>query len=125
MAFADAIETLARVIAWLSVAAIIVLSLMPPSNLPTTGAPRGFEHFIIFVVTGAAFGIDYPNSLLRLAAALVIFAGVLELAQLWAPGRHARASDFLLDAIESCVGLGISWAVVNLLDGFGLNLNRM
>jgi VanZ family protein len=35
----------------------------------------------------------------------VIFCGVIELAQLMIPGRHARLTDFFIDAIAVCIGI--------------------
>jgi VanZ family protein len=35
----------------------------------------------------------------------VIFCGGIELAQLMIPGRHARLSDFFVDAAAICVGI--------------------
>ena len=40
-----------------------------------------------------------------LAILFVIFAGVIEAAQLFAPGRHARLSDFVVDTLGMYVGL--------------------
>jgi VanZ family protein len=41
--------------------------------------------------------------------------GVIEILQLWAPGRHARFEDFAVDALAACVGLtitaGVDWAI--------------
>jgi VanZ family protein len=37
--------------------------------------------------------------------ALVIFAGAIELAQTFVPGRHARLSDFIVDAVTMCVAV--------------------
>ena len=34
--------------------------------------------------------------------------GVLELLQLWAPGRHARLEDFVVDALAACAGLAVA-----------------
>jgi VanZ family protein len=35
--------------------------------------------------------------------------------QLWAPGRHARLEDFVVDALAACLGIalaaGIDWAI--------------
>jgi len=39
---------------------------------------------------------------------LVIFAGVIEFAQLFVPGRHARLSDFIIDAFGACVGAALA-----------------
>ena len=36
---------------------------------------------------------------------LVGFVGVIEIAQLVVPGRHARLSDFLIDAFAVSIGL--------------------
>jgi len=43
-----------------------------------------------------------------LAILLVIFLGSIEVAQLFVPGRHARLSDFIIDAIAACMGLAIA-----------------
>lgn len=102
---------------WLLALAIIVLSLVPPSHRPTTGTSQGFEHVSIFLATGAAFGLGLPNRSMILAAALAAFSGAIEIAQLWAPGRHARMSDFLFDAAAACVGIGLAWMLLRLKAG--------
>src|SRR6266511_4420999 len=96
--------------AWLLAGTIVVLSLSPPSVRPTTGAAHGLEHFLIFLATGMAFGLGYSRRAALLAIALPIFAAAIELAQNWVPGRHARMSDFLVDAASSCLGVGLSYA---------------
>jgi VanZ family protein len=44
--------------------------------------------------------------------------GVLELMQFWAPGRHARLEDFLVDAGTACIGFALAavadWIVTRL-----------
>jgi len=96
--------TLIRTIAWSLAAAIVVLSVVPPGLRPETGAPHHSEHFIIFAATGLAFGLGYGKHSL-VAALLVAFSGGVELAQLLVPGRHARLSDFVVDALAACCGL--------------------
>jgi VanZ family protein len=39
---------------------------------------------------------------------MTAFAGLIELAQLWAPDRHARLSDFVVDALAACAGVAIA-----------------
>jgi VanZ family protein len=96
--------TIIRIVAWSLAAAITVLSVVPPGLRPETGAPHHLEHFIIFAVTGLAFGLSYrKNSLV--APLLVVFSGSVEVAQLLVPGRHARLSDFVVDAVAACFGL--------------------
>jgi VanZ family protein len=43
----------------------------------------------------------------------VLFAGAIEFAQMFAPGRHARISDFLVDALAAYLGLALSALVTD------------
>ena len=96
---------LARIAAWVLSTAIIILSLVPPTLRPETSAPHSLEHFTIYAATGFAFGLGYKHRHDLLAILLVIFTGSIEIAQLFVPGRHARLSDFIIDAIAACIGL--------------------
>lgn len=69
--------------------------------------PHNFEHFSIFFATGVAFGIGYSRRSNVVAVMLVTFAGAIELAQIVVPGRHARLSDFIVDALAACLGFAI------------------
>jgi len=95
----------ARIAAWSLVAMIVILSLVPPTLRPETGAPHGLEHFIIFAATGFAFGLGHKRGHDLLAILLVIFSGTVEIAQLFVPGRHARLGDFIIDAVAACIGI--------------------
>jgi VanZ family protein len=106
------IITVARIAAWLLTIAIIVLSLVPPSLRPETAVPHNFEHFSIFFATGVAFGVGYSVRVYLATVMLVIFAGAIELAQILVPGRHARLSDFIVDALAACVGAAIASLIV-------------
>jgi VanZ family protein len=102
--------------AWLLAGTIVVLSLRPASVRPMTGAQHDLEHLLIFLATGMAFGFGYPDRFRLLTFALLTFAAAIEVAQIWAPGRHARISDFLVDAAASCLGVGLSYAFVRLFN---------
>jgi VanZ family protein len=95
----------ARIAAWLLASVITVLSLVPPDYRPETAVPHNLEHFAIFVTTGLCFGIGYSRSLISVAIGLIIFSGAIELAQRLVHGRHARLSDFIVDAFAMCVGV--------------------
>jgi VanZ family protein len=103
-----------QIVAWLLVLAIIALSVGPPSTRPVTGAGNNFEHVLIFVATGGAFGLGYPRRIWLLPLALLAFSGAVELAQMMVAGRHARLSDFLTDAAASWVGIGLSFILLKL-----------
>jgi VanZ family protein len=103
-----------KAVAWLIAATIVVLSLGPPTVRPATGAAHDLEHLLIFLATGMAFGLGYPRRVWLLTIALPTFAAAIEVAQNWVPGRHARMSDFLVDAAASCFGVGLSYASLKL-----------
>jgi len=107
-------QRLFQVAAWLLALAIVVLSLGPSSTRLVTGAGHNLEHLLIFLATGMAFGFGYPRRFWLLPIALLAFAAAIEIAQIWAPGRHARLSDFLTDGTASCLGVGLSYLVVKL-----------
>ena len=98
----------ARVGAWSLAALITALSLVPPSFRPATGTPHDFEHFAIFCATGLAFSLGYPRNRPRLALTLVIFAGAIEVAQIFVPERHARFGDFAVDAFAIVIGVAVA-----------------
>jgi VanZ family protein len=84
--------------------AIVVLSVVPPPLRPETGLPHGLEHFVIYWATGVAFALGCELKLGLIATLLVFFSGAVEFAQLFVPGRHARLSDFIVDALATIVG---------------------
>ena len=99
---------IARIAAWSLATAIVILSLVPPTLRPGTSAPHNLEHFVIFAATGFTFGLGYKRRHDLVAICLVVFSGSIEMAQLFVPGRHARLSDFIIDAIAVCIGLVMS-----------------
>jgi len=100
-----------QIFAWLCVAAIAVLSLVAPSWRPVTVLPHNLEHAAIFAIAGFLAGLGYPARPLRSFAGFVIFAGAIELAQIPVPGRHARFSDFVIDALAACAGVGAAFVI--------------
>ena len=99
------LRIVAKIAAWTLATTIVVLSVVPPHSRPETGLPHGLEHFAIWWVTGIAFALAYNLKPFLLATALVIFSGAVEIAQLFVPGRHARVTDFIIDALACIVGL--------------------
>jgi VanZ family protein len=93
---------------WLCLAAIGVLSLVAPSLRPVTFLPHNFEHVAIFLAAGLAISLGYPNRATQQMIALALFAAAIELAQFYAPGRHPRVSDFLVDALAACAGVVVA-----------------
>ena len=99
---------------WLCLAAIGVLSVVAPSLRPVTFLPHSFEHVAIFLAAGLAIGLGYPNRAAQHVTALTLFAAAIELAQFYAPGRHPRLSDFVVDALSAGVGVGVASTLTRL-----------
>jgi VanZ family protein len=105
--------------AWIIVAAIILLSVVPPSLRPTTPIPHKLEHLVIFAIAGLAFGLGYRLGALYQIVGMIFFAGVIEIAQLAISGRHARMSDFVMHAIGACVGVVVGALIFKALSAYG------
>jgi VanZ family protein len=97
-----------RIIAWCLAAAVTFATLGPPRYRPHANLGQDGEHALAFVLLGLAFGFAYRQHRLLTAAISVVMIGVLELLQLFVPGRHARLEDFVVDALTACVGLAIA-----------------
>jgi VanZ family protein len=100
-----------RVIAWGLAAAVTFATLGPPRFRPHANLGQSGEHALAFVLVGLAFGLAYRQSRPLTALAAVAMTGVIEILQFWAPGRHARLSDFIVGASAACVGLVIAAAL--------------
>jgi hypothetical protein len=103
-----------QALGWLCVLAIVLLSLVAPSLRPVTFLPHSLEHAAIFAITGLALGLGYPRRIAHHMAMLAIFAAAIELAQFYAPGRHPRLIDFVVDALAACAGVAIAAMILRL-----------
>jgi VanZ family protein len=109
-----------RIFAWTLAAAVTFVTLGPPRFRPQTSLGQDGEHTLAFVLVGLAFGLAYTRNRLLTAAIAVVMIGVIEILQLWMPGRHARLEDFIVDALAALAGLAIAAA----LDWARLRLRR-
>jgi VanZ family protein len=99
---------LLKLFAWLLAAAVTFATLGPAYLRPHSNLGQDGEHALPFVLIGLAFGLAYPRRRLLTATVAVIMIGVIEILQLWVPGRHARLEDFVVDALAACVGFAIT-----------------
>jgi VanZ family protein len=107
--------TILRLLAWLAAAAVTFATLGPPRFRPHSDLGQNGEHAFAFIVVGLLFGLAYTRNRLLTSVIAVFMIGVLEILQIWAPGRHARFEDFAVDALAACVGLAatacLDWAL--------------
>ena len=94
-----------RSVGWTLLFAIAALSFAPPEFRPVTIFPHNLEHVIIYFLAACAFGLAYSDDFVIWLVGLTGFTLVMEIVQLLIPGRHARVSDFLVDAFGVAMGL--------------------
>ena len=94
-----------RLVAWGLAGAVTFASLGPPRYRPHADLGQSGEHALAFVLVGLAFGLAYRRNRMLTAILLVVMTSAIEILQFWAPGRHARLSDFVVDTLAACAGL--------------------
>ncbi len=97
--------TPAQMIAATALVGVFLLSVVPAAERPVTGAGSGIEHFLCFALVGGMTALAFRLTLKTLLPAALMFALVLELAQIPLPTRHARFGDFVIDALSACAGI--------------------
>src|ERR1700754_2417687 len=94
-----------RIFAWLLAAAVAFATLGPARFRPLSNLGQDGEHALAFILLGLAFGLAYTRHRLLTAAIAVGGTGLIEILQFWAPERHARLEDFVVDALAACAGI--------------------
>ncbi len=90
-------------------ALIAVLSLLPAEDMVRTGVGGHIEHAAAYAGTALLAGLGFSrHGLSRIAAMLVVYAGVLELLQHLSPGRHPGPDGWLASAIGVLAGIGLA-----------------
>lgn len=104
-------RNLFRIGVFILIGAVIFATLGPPRYRPHAPLGQGGEHALAFILVGLAAGLAFPRRRLLVVALSVILIGQIEILQLWAPGRHMRLGDFLVDAAAASVGLAAAAAI--------------
>lgn len=94
-----------RLAFWLVVLVLIWATVVPASIRPEGVSSRSVDHFASFGLAGFLFYLGYADRLLARLITAVLFAGSLELLQLFVPSRHARFIDFVIDTLGACTGI--------------------
>jgi VanZ family protein len=95
-----------RPVAWGCVILLAVLSLLPAEEMVRTSLGGHIEHAIAYAGTAFLFGLSYPAwGWQRIAIALVIYAGILELLQNFSPGRHPAVLDWISSSAGALMGI--------------------
>jgi peptidoglycan/LPS O-acetylase OafA/YrhL len=110
------LTTLVRVVAWLAVLMIVMLSVVPGRMRPHAMASGHLEHFTAYFIAGSLLAIGYPRARQWVASAIILAlcGGMLEIIQLWIPHRLSRMSDFLASVTGAWSGIIVIGAVMSL-----------
>jgi hypothetical protein len=93
-----------RLAGWAGVLGICVLSVVPGSERPHTGAPGQFEHMLAYALTGAALGLGYRRRPAAIVIGLTGLSGLMELVQLQIPGRDSQLIDVIASGSGAVIG---------------------
>jgi VanZ family protein len=85
-----------RFVAWACIIGLAVASWAPGQDIIRTGFNTRLEHMAAYLIAGLAVLVAYPRKTpWSIATLLGAYAGVLELGQMYVPGRHAALLDWL------------------------------
>jgi VanZ family protein len=104
-------EKTLRFVGWLGIAAIGVLSTLPGDARPHLGTdiPGQAEHFLAYFTTACVLALGYRKRehVTPIVLGLIVYAGLLEVAQLWIPGRTSQLIDFVASAFGVVAGVSV------------------
>ena len=98
-----------RLLGWIGILALGILSVVPGESRPHAFSPSQLEHVVAYFVTAAALALGYPSrrQFLVIVVMLTVYAGALEIAQLWVPGRLARVIDWAAGSAGAGTGASL------------------
>lgn len=98
---------LLRIAAWLALASILVVTISPIQFRPIASQSADLERFTAFFLVGFLFALAYPRHWLAVLLLTIGCAGLFELLQRLAPGRHGEFADFIFKAVGATGGVFI------------------
>ncbi|WP_114187729.1 VanZ family protein [Microvirga aerophila] len=119
------LTVLSRWAAWLLVCAIVVFTLSPIELRPVTAAPANWERFAAFAAIAALFCLGYPRRRLQVVWLMIGVAGLLEVLQHLAPGRHSQLPDGIVKAAGALLGAGLVVVAERALERFGVDFGLL
>jgi VanZ family protein len=110
-------KTCVRALALTSLLAILVLSLVPGTLRPHTMIlPPGLEHVAAYAVAAFFLSLGYHHRMppVQLVVLLTAYGALLEIGQVWVPGRHGQLSDVGADLAGATIGVVAALATMRL-----------
>jgi len=100
-----------KIAGWLTVVAFAVLSLVPRELRPHTGFAGPLEHIAAYAIAGGLLALGYykRNQPFLVVLSLSLYAAILEIAQIWVPGRNPSVMDFAASSAGGLIGSALVW----------------
>lgn len=95
---------LTRIAAWILVALLVAVTLVPIGLRPVVTANPSIERIAAYALTGLLMTLGYPRHWFWILLGGVALAGGLEAGQTLTGTRHGRVDDFLVKAAAALVG---------------------
>jgi hypothetical protein len=111
---APATGTAFRIVAWLLLAGLIVVTIGPIGWRPVSPLPTQLERAAALAIIGFIFALAYPRHLMLVAALLLGATALLEALQLLEPGRHGRILDLVVKLAGGGCGFALGWLLIRL-----------
>jgi VanZ family protein len=101
--------------AWTLAAGLVFVTWCPQSLRPHLG-DANLERFGAFFLTSAMFVLAYPRRAGVIAICSTAFAIILELGQLFVPGRDAGVVDAIAKALGGLAGVTVCYFALRVLE---------
>jgi VanZ family protein len=91
--------------------ALMTLAWLPEKAMTRTMLGGHAEHFIAYLGTATVMGLTFRKSprLAVLCSLLIMYAAILEVGQLYSPGRHASFQDLAFSSAGVVTGGWFLW----------------
>lgn len=97
--------------AWLSIAIVLLVTIVPIGFRPATGLSPNIERFCAMATVGALFAAAYPRKLWLIVLALSLAAALFEPLQFIAAGRHPSLRDVEFKSLGAAIGAAVGYAI--------------
>lgn len=111
------LSLLLKILAWLLLAALVVVTIGPIGWRPISPLPTQLERALALLLIGIVFALAYPRRILLVGLLLVGATALLELTQVFEPSRHGRWLDLGVKVAGGVVGLAIGTVLTRLRPG--------
>ena len=116
---------LLKTLAWLSLIAIILVTISPIGWRPHDYLPVDLDRALAFGLMTLFFVLAYPRHFALCTVLLILGALGIETLQLLSPTRHAHLDDAAIKAVGAACGAMIAWMINQLRAGRATQLQAV